>query len=367
MTEKQFEISSSPHIHRNISTDRLMLYVIVALLPSCIFGICQYGWRALMVLLVSVISSVGCEWLFSHFVFKKDTIRDLSAVVTGLIVGMNMPSGIPLFVPILASAFAIVVAKEVFGGLGQNFANPALVGRIFVFFSFTTLMSTFATPRALQGRGMDAVSLASPLTIHKTALTSGNIEEIGSNLEYLASVHYPVSSTAEKISNSIGSNPYMVDAFFGNQVGCIGETSALLILLGGIFLVVMGVISWHIPICYLVSYGFIEWVLGGFVFGAGAFRGDPIYSILTGGVMLSAFFMATDYVTTPITDRGKIIFGVTLGVLTFLFRRFSSLPEGASVALLLCNVLTPTIDKFVRNKVYGVIKLKAKKKAEVAK
>lgn len=378
MTEKQFEISSSPHIHRKLSTDRIMLYVIIALLPSCLFGIFQYGWRALVVLLVSVVTSVGCEWLFSHFVFKKDTIRDLSAVVTGLIVGMNMPSTIPLFVPFLASAFAIVVVKEVFGGLGQNFANPALVGRIFVFFSFTTLMSTFAVPRTLQAtprtavvQEVDAISLASPLTVHKTALS--NLKEgdspatIGSNTEYLATVSYPYTAFAENVSNSTGINPYVVDAFIGNQVGCVGETSALLILIGGIFLIAMGIISWHIPVCYLLSYGIIEWILGGFVYGAGAFHGDVIYSILTGGVMLSAFFMATDYVSSPITKKGKIVYGIALGLFTFLFRRFSSLPEGASVALLLCNVISPTIDKFVRNKVYGVIKLKKKAKAEVAK
>ena len=372
---KELEISSSPHIHRKLSVDKIMMWVCVALAPSCIFGILQYGFRALLVLLISVITAVGCEWLFSHFVFKKDSIRDLSAVVTGLIVGANMPSTVPLFVPFLASAFAIIVAKEVFGGLGQNFANPAVVGRIFVFFSFTTLMSTFAVPNTLKislanfpnssaiertSEDVDAVSLASPLTVYKNALTAGEAGE--SNLKYLEKVNYPYTNFAKKISNSTGISPYTIDAFFGNKIGCIGEISAILILLGGIFLMVMGIISWHIPVCFLLSYGIIEWIFGGFVFSAGAFAGNPLYSILTGGIMLSAFFMATDMVTTPITNRGKIIFAVALGFFTFLFRRFSSLPEGASVALLLSNVLSPTIDKFCKNRVYGVIKTKREKK-----
>ena len=372
----KFELETSPFIRGGFSTNWIMIFVCIACLPSCIFGIYQFGFRAFLVLLVSVLSSVLFEFLFSFFVFKKNSIFDFSAVVTGLLIGMNMPSGIPLFIPILASLFAIVVAKEVFGGLGQNFVNPAIAGRIFVFFSFTSLMTGFACPRVFSNPksyviphyqeqsqtafdkllnnnniAIDAFSSASPLTFYSTAAKGGGTK-LG-NIDYLIVNDYPYSKTAEKISDGTGIKPYYTDAFLGNRIGCIGETSSLWILIGGIFLLVMGIISWHIPVCYLVFYALVEWIFGGLVNGGGFFSGDGIYSILTGGVMLCAFFMATDYVSSPLTGKGKVIYSLFLALFSFLFRRFSSLPEGVSIALLLCNIITPTIDKFTMPRRYG--------------
>lgn len=343
-------ISVSPHIHSGNSTKKIMLNVIIALLPTLIWGVYSFGFRALLVVAVSVIASVFTEYLLGKTVHEY-TIWDLSAVVTGLLVGLNMSPSIPLFIPIIASIFAIAVAKWTFGGLGSNWANPALAGRVFVFFSFTNAMGQFTVPRLLQNSA-DIVSSATPLSLIKTSIISGNYSGMTTN-EILAANNYPISNFAQKLSETIGINPYTIDAIVGNMSGCIGEVSAILLVLGGIYLLAKKIISWHIPVSYFLSYCLLTWVFGGIPNGLGFFSGEPIVGLLRGSILIAAFFMATDMVTTPVTGKGMFIFGLGCGSMTFLFRTFGSLPAAASVSILMMNMVTPTIDKFVKPKVFG--------------
>ena len=354
-------VSVSPHVHSPLSTDKAMLYVAIALLPSAIWGVVAFGLRALLVLLVSVASSVIVEYIFSR-ISKEDTIRDFSAVVTGLLIGMNMSPSIPLYIPVLASVFAIVVVKWTFGGLGCNWMNPALAGRVFVFFSFSSAMSSFVTPRFLQS-SVDALSSATILSSIKTAVSAG---ASGSNAEILSSASMAMSTFASDIENSTGISGYIVDAFIGNKAGCIGEVSALLLLVGGIFLIAKRIITWHIPVIYLGSFAVLSWIFGGLPRGLGLFGGEVILPLLSGGLFLGAFFMATDWVTSPTSRKGQVIYAVGCGFFTFLIRYFASLPEGVSIAILLMNIVTPTIDRYIRPKKFGYVKPEKKKKEEKA-
>lgn len=347
------KVSSSPHFHSRQSTSSIMLTVIIALCPACIWGVAMFGLRAAVVLLVSVASSVICEFLLGR-VSKEKTLHDFSAILTGLLVGMNMSPQIPLFIPVIASAFAIAVVKWTFGGLGCNWMNPALGGRAFVFFSFSSAMSAFRMPRLLSG-GVDAVTSATTLSFAKTALASGDFTGLDS-LQILAAQNYPVSELAQRISAAIGVNPYTIDAFLGIQGGCIGEVSSLLLLLGGIFLLVKKVITWHIPVVYLGSYAILNWIFGGIPYGTGAFSGLAIDPLFRGGLMLGALFMATDYTTSPVTGKGQAIFAFGCGLFTFLLRSFGSLSESASLAILIMNIAAPTIDRYVRPRKFGYIK-----------
>ncbi len=364
-------VRTSPHIHSSNRTDKAMLYVILALLPSTIWGIAVFGWHALLVVLVSIGSAVLTEYLLG-LISKEFTLPDLSAIVTGLLVGMNMPPSINILIPILASAFAIAVAKWTFGGLGANWMNPALAGRVFVFFSFTSQMSTFTLPRTLMASAntlskwgvrnpvADALSGATPLSVLKTGLSMG-LE--GTQESILA--YRPLTDFASMLGDKLNINPYAVDAFFGNTSGCIGEVSALLLLVGGIFLLCKKVITWRIPVCYIGSFALLAFVFGGLPYGNGLFSGEILLPIFSGGLMLGAFFMATDWVTTPTTPVGEIIFAVGCGFFTFLFRYFGSLPEGVSLAIILMNIVTPTIDRYVKVKKFGYVKpVKEKKEAK---
>lgn len=569
-------VSVSPHIHTNNSIQKSMLLVSAALLPAAAWGVYSFGLRALLVLLVSIISCVLTEFLLG-LINKEKTISDGSALVTGLLIGMNMPSTVPFYVPIIASVFAIAVVKWTFGGLGCNWMNPALAGRVFVFFSFTTLMSTFALPHALEtnyvlpgrevatieapadsvsaatlttaesnGKGgmviiankfiqvdfpegftqsdisswadaviakyptifngytcffnsngilefeapskindlyhvglisiirtelanyidniavdsvsaatkvsgtkfradgfdgsitianrfitvtypdkfdqeamaawadsviakypdilggakhfagatyyefelpekindnlhdlinsvlssevsafivenssVDTVSSATMLSANKTALVGGakgNMESV------LSSVNVPVTQYAADFSAKTGISPYTIDAFLGNQGGCIGEVSALLLIVGGIFLIAAGVITWHIPVVYIGSFAILSFIFGGIPAGNGLFHGEILTPIFTGGLMLGAFFMATDWVTTPTTTLGQVIFAIGCGFFTFLFRYFGSLPEGTSLAIILMNIVTPTIDRYIKPKKFGFVKAAKEKK-----
>ncbi len=347
-------VRTSPHIHGPLRTDRAMLFVIIALLPSALWGVWAFGPRALLVLLVSVAASLLTEYLLG-LVSKEFTLRDCSAAVTGLLVGMNMPPAVPLYIPVIASAFAIAVVKWTFGGLGCNWMNPALAGRVFVFFSFTSQMSAFTLPRWMQP---DAVSSATPLSAMKTAVTGG---ASGDSMSLLSGT-LPVTDIAEKVSSALGISPYAVDAFLGNVGGCIGEVSALLLLAGGIFLICTKIITWRIPVFYLGSFAVLAWIFGGIPYGRGAFNGEILLPLFSGGLMLGAFFMATDWVTTPTTPKGEIIFALGCGFFTFLIRYFGSLPEGVSLAIILMNIVSPTIDRFVRVRPFGYVKVKKAEK-----
>ena len=342
-------VSSSPHFHSGVSTSNIMFSVAAAMTPACIWGVYAFGLRALLVLVISIASCLLTEYLLG-LISRENTLWDGSALVTGMLVGMNMSPSIPLFIPVIASVFAIAVAKWTFGGLGANWANPAIAGRAFVFFSFSSAMSSFTLPRALSA--VDVVSSATPLSMVKTAVAGGEVAGMTST-QILAQNGYMASDFAMKIAKATGFNAYNIDAFIGNIPGCIGEVSKILIIVGAIYLFCRKIITWHIPLTYLGVYALLTWIFGGIPNGLGFFRGEVMANMLRGGLILGAFFMATDMVTCPITHKGMVIFGIGCGFFTFLFRSFGSLPESTSVAILLMNIVTPTIDRFVKPKRFG--------------
>lgn len=316
-----FKVSSNPHIRSRVSTNGLMLAVIVALMPAAGFGIYNFGPRALAVILVTVASTVLTEFLFGVYRWKAGkgvsgrggkksfvqgmTITDLSAVVTGLLLALNLPVTMPFWMAALGGVFAILVAKLLFGGLGQNFMNPALAGRCFLLISFPTAMMAFEC---------DAYAGATPLA----ALKAG-----------------------EQVN--------LLDMFIGRTGGTIGETSVLALLIGACFLILLGVIDLRVPGSYIVTFSLFVILFGGHGF-------DPAYlagQLFGGGLMLGAFFMATDYVTRPITIKGQYVFGIFLGILTGVFRVFGTNAEGVSYAIILGNILVPLIEKWTRPVAFG--------------
>lgn len=294
------KISSSPHIRDKETTTNIMGCVIVALLPATIVGISNFGLYAAFIVVLTVLSCIAFEALYEKLVGKKSTIKDLSAVLTGLLLAMNLPPEVPFWLPIIGSFFAIIVVKQLFGGLGQNFMNPALGARCFLLISFTGRMTTFT---------YDAVTTATPLA----ELKSGESVDV-------------------------------LSMFLGKTAGTIGETCALALIIGGVFLIVRGIISIRIPLAYIGSFAIFV-----IVYALASGKGFDVSYLLAhlcgGGLMLGAFFMATDYVTSPITPNGKIIFGVVLGLLTFLFRVFGGSAEGVSYAIIIGNLLVPLIEK----------------------
>ncbi len=301
----KLSVQHSPHITHRETTAGIMLDVIIALLPTTLAGFVLFGPRAVAVVLISVITAVVAEYACCKVMKKRNSLKNLSAVVTGLLLGLNMPPAIPLWMPAIGSAVAIVVVKMMFGGLGQNFANPAIVGRIVLMVSFPTAMTVW-TPALQWLSDNDAVTVATPL-----------------------------ANGAAKVS-------YM-DLLLGLRGGCIGEVCCAAILLGGIYLICRRVISPTIPLAFIGTV---------FVMTA-LFGDDPLAAVLSGGLMLGAFFMATDYVTSPSRTFGKIIFGIFCGVVTVVIRRFGTLPEGVSYSILLGNLLVPHIDRLTRKKPFG--------------
>lgn len=303
-----YHVSSSPHVRAKNTTSRIMLYVIIALLPTSIVGIYNFGLRALGLIVVTIASCVVSEWVYNIIVHKKNTIDDLSAVVTGLLLALNLPSTLPFWEAALGGVFAIIFVKCLFGGLGQNFMNPALGARCFLLIAFAADMTNFVT---------DAYTGATPLA----AMRNG-----------------------EAVNT--------MDMLIGRTGGTIGETSAIAILIGAIFMILMGVIDLRIPASYIVS--FVVFML---LFGGHGFDGNYITAQLCGGgLMLGAFFMATDYVTSPITPRGQIIFGICCGILTGLFRTLGANAEGVSFAIILSNLLVPMIEKVTIPRAFGQVK-----------
>ncbi|MGD1822626.1 MAG: RnfABCDGE type electron transport complex subunit D [Pleomorphochaeta sp.] len=358
------KVTSSPHFHSKNSTKSIMWSVSLALAPAALWGVYVFGLRALLVLLVSIVSSCLFEYLLGLSDkgknIKESSLVDGSAFLTGLLLGMNLSPTVPLFIIILANAFAIVVVKWTFGGLGANWMNPALAGRVFVFFSFTSAMSNYTVPKTLTM--VDSVGSATPLSFVKTSLSAG-VTNLNPS-EILSNASYPTTNFANNIANSTGLSPYAVDAFFGNIGGCIGEISAFLLILGGIYLLAKKIISYHIPVYYILSFSLLTWVFGGVRDNLGLFNGEVISQIFSGGLMLGAIFMATDMVTSPITKKGKIIYAIGCGFFTFLIRYFGSLPEAVSLAIILMNIVTPTIDRYIIPKKFGFVK---KQKAKEVK
>lgn len=303
-----YHVSSSPHVRSKDSNSRIMLYVIIALLPTACFGVYNFGIRALMLILITIATCVASEWIFEKIIHKKSTINDYSAVLTGLLLALNLPATLPWWEAVLGGVFAIVIVKMMFGGLGQNFMNPALGARCFLLIAFAADMTNFV---------IDEYTGATPLA----AMRNG-----------------------EAVNT--------FNMLIGKTAGTIGETSVIAIVIGAIFLILMGVIDLRIPGSYILT--FVLFIL---IFGGHGFDWNYITAQLCGGgLMLGAFFMATDYVTSPITPNGKILFGICLGILTGLFRLFGANAEGVSFAIILSNLLVPMIEKITIPRAFGQVK-----------
>ena len=358
MSDKlNLKIESSPQIRHSGSTTSVMWAVTICLIPAGAWGVWIFGLRVLGVLFASIIAAVIAEAAMAFFI-KKNTIQDGSAFLTGLLIGFNMPPSVPYYIPVVASVFAIVVVKWTFGGLGGNFMNPALAGRVFVFFSWTGPMTRWTMPPAL--RSVDAVTNATPLGF----LKSGLLEYTGSAegpARFLVETGYPHSTMDSGITAWLNSNlgfslsDGYIDMFVGNIPGSIGEVSVLLLLLGSVYLFIRKIITWEIPVSYIASFGLLIWIFGGSRYSVGSyFNGDVIFHLFTGGLILGALYMATDMVTSPLTRKGMLIYGVGAGLLTFLIRIYGSFPEGVSLAIILMNIFVPMIDQYTKPKRFGI-------------
>ena len=314
-------VSISPHIFGGATTNQIMRDVVIALAPAFIASFLIFGVRAAIVVAVCVLSCVGFEWLYQKGMKQPITISDYTAVITGMLLAFNLPHTIPLWQAAFGSMIAIVLVKQLFGGLGKNFANPAITGRIVMFLAFSVTMTTWELPTN---------SIAAPLFPVVTGATAVDTLTGASPLALIA-------------SGKLDELPKLMDMFLGLHRGSLGETCAVALILGGIYLLVRGVITWHTPVTFIATVVLLTAVLGQ----------SPIYQLLSGGLLLGAIFMATDYVTAPHTEAGKIVFGVGAGLLTVLFRVYGSFPEGVSFAILIMNILTPYINNFTESKPLG--------------
>lgn len=327
----------SPHLHEGSSTAAIMLTVAAALAPAGAWGVYVFGLSALRVILAAVGASLAAEGLVG-LLRRRFTLHDGSALVTGLLVGYCLPPAVPLFIPVAASAFAIIVVKQAFGGLGRNWMNPALAARVFVMFSWPGHLSAWSPPGAL---GAEALTGPTPLGLLKTGLP-GPVTGLD-------------AAIAGWLSGALGLRlpPGTFDRLLGNVPGCIGEVSALLLLLGAGVLIARRIVSWQIPAAYLGSFGLLVWIFGGLRLGAGLWSGDVPFHLLSGGLLLGALYMAADPVTSPLTRAGMAVFGLGAGLLTFLIRIYGSLPEGVAPAIIIMNMLVPLIDRCTKPRGLG--------------
>ena len=311
--EKTLLVSSSPHLRDGATTRRIMIDVVISLIPASAAGVYFFGPRVLLVILTTVLSCVLFEYLARKAMKRESTIQDFSAVVTGVLLALNLPPSIPLWVAAVGGFIAIVIIKQLFGGLGQNFMNPAMGARVFLLIAYPKYMSSWIIP------GTDAVSSATPLSIIKG--TEGAVEQL----------------------------PDYIDLFLGKAAGCIGETSVLALLIGAAYLVYRRVIGLEIPLTFISTVALFTWIFGEDTL----FTGNFMYHILSGGLIIGAFFMATDYSTSPVTTKGKIIAGIGCGLITSIIRLYKNYPEGVSFAILLMNIATPLIDRFTVPRSFG--------------
>lgn len=352
--DKLLIVSSSPHLLNNESTRSIMWIVSLFLLPSIAFGIFAFGAFAGLVVLFSILSSIITELVIQALRKRKISILDGSAFLTGALIGMNMPPQVPLYIPIFASIFATGLVKHAFGGLGQNWANPAIAGRVFALVAWSKYMTTWTVPF-----NPDAITTATPLGALKSALLEGNIDlssAFSGQVGLLKFFYGPIQVLQSLPGEIIKTDTTYFNLFFGLKGGCIGEISVFLLLLGGIYLIYRKIVSIDIPLSFFLTVAITAWVFDGNRFGLGYFHGDPVFHLLTGGCALGALFMATDMVTTPITIKGRIIFGIGCGLITMLIRMYGGLPEGVSLSILFMNMLTPMIDRFIKIKPFGYVK-----------
>lgn len=306
--DKKYALSFSPHIRDNSSVSRIMLDVIIALIPTTIVGIIYFGIEAAITIVACIASAVATEYVVQKFTKKPVTIGDYSAVLTGLLLALNLPSGVPIYIPVVGGVFAIAIAKQCFGGLGNNFVNPALVSRVFLMMSWPVAMTAFT---------VDGVATATPLALMKA----------GSDVSAL---------------------PSLGDMFIGHIGGCIGEVSALALLIGAAYLVYRKVIDLRIPVSFIATTAVFTWI----------FDGTALlpYHLLGGGLLIGAFFMATDYVTSPVCPKARIAFGIGCGLITSIIRLFGGYPEGVSFSILIMNLCTPLLERAFTPKIYGEVK-----------
>lgn len=327
----QFTISGSPHVHGEESTKKIMYSVVIAMLPMFLVSIYFFGLNALRVVAISVASCLLIEWLIQKYMIKgPNTISDGSALVTGMLLAFNVPANIPWWMLVIGAAVSIGIAKMSFGGLGKNPFNPALVGRVFMLISFPVAMTTWPVPHPVfSNTVLDAVTGPTPLGILKEGLAQGlTVEEITKNIDY-------------------------IDLLIGNRGGSLAEMCAIAILIGGLFLIIRRVIDWQTPVIIIATAAIIAgicWLINP------AQYVNPLYHILSGGLLLGAFFMATDMVTTPMTMGGKIVFSIGVGALTIIIRLWGAYPEGMSFAILIMNAFVPLINKGFKPKRFGVVK-----------
>ena len=321
MPDKKLTVSASPHVRSAQTVSGIMLNVIIALIPALAASVWLFGLRVLLVCAVTVSVSVLSEYIARKVMKRHNTIGDLSAVVTGLILAFNLPVSIPLWMAAIGSVIAIVVAKQFFGGIGQNFVNPAIAGRIILMVSFPTAMTTWTAPFAYKST-QGTITTATPLAAEESEL------------------------------------PSLLKMFLGMRGGSLGETCAAALIIGGLYLIIRKIISHSIPLSFIGTVAVIMLIAG---------KGDlsfVAYQLLSGGLMLGAFFMATDYATSPINFKGKIIFGIGCGIITSMIRLFGSLPEGVSFAIILMNILVPHIENLTTPKPFGTAKEKKSKSKE---
>ena len=325
MLNNRLIVSSSPHVRSEETVNRIMLDVFLALTPALIAGTLYFGFRALIVTVVTILSCVVWEYLWQKMCKKPVTVNDWSAAVTGILLAFNLPAAVPLWIPVVGSFFAIIIVKQLFGGLGQNFMNPALAARAFLLASWPTSMTKWVEPFTKMPffGNVDAVSAATPL-----GLIQGAEAAAGQEL------------------------PRYMDLFLGNIGGCIGETSVLALLLGAGYLLYRRIINWRIPVTFITTVAVLTFIFG----KSGFFTGDALYHVLSGGLMLGAFFMATDYASSPVTPKGHIVMGIGCGVITSVIRLYGGYPEGVSYSILLMNVAAPLIDRYTIPVKFGEVK-----------
>ncbi|MEX1378278.1 MAG: RnfABCDGE type electron transport complex subunit D [Eubacteriales bacterium] len=315
MSTKLF-VSSSPHVFAKQDTQNIMFDVLIALLPACGVGIYFFGAKAALIIALATFSAVFTEWVILKAFNRPGSIKDLSAAVTGLLLGMNLSVGVPWWVAVLGSVFAIAIVKQPFGGLGHNFVNPALAGRVFLVACWPVAMTTWVNPGTV-----DTISSATPMAMLKAG---------------------------EAVSGS-----FLMNLAVGNAAGCIGEASAIALLAGGIYLFAKRIIRWRIPITYMVTVFVLSFLLGGMDYMV------SLAHLLGGGLMLGAIYMATDYTTSPVTPRGQLMMGIGCGIMTVLIRLYSNSAEGVSLSILLMNVCVPLIDRLTKPKIFGEVKRNA--------
>lgn len=321
--QKKLVVTSSPLLRNTaVSTRGLMTDVVIALLPTALAAVWFFGAPALMLMLVGVVFAVAAEWLYERLTHQPSTIGDMSAVITGLLVAFNIPANAPWWMAAVGSVLAIVLVKQMFGGLGQNFMNPALAARTILMLSWTGLMAATAIPAGGQLFGLaaveaDAVASATPL---------------------------------------VNSNYTLWQLFIGDVPGMLGETCKFTLILGGIYLIVRRVIDWRVPFFFIGTAFVLFWIQTGVIYSAESGTQNALYQVLSGGLILGAFFMATDYVTCPITKWGRVIMGVGCAVMLFVIRTYGSYPEGCSFGILFMNVLTPLVDKWTTPETFGAVK-----------